>query len=83
MLGCTPALIHGTAPLDAGFCCGGRENTDHLLVDSTSSLVLIDPADNTPRLGSADLGSMYVLVCYRMLSYVIVTYGLSVPRPQL
>ena len=26
---------------------------------------------------------LYVLVCYRMLSYVIVTYGLSVPLPRL
>ena len=44
-------------PLDAGFCGGGRENTDHVLAGSAPSPLLVGPADNTPRLVSDGPGS--------------------------
>ena len=57
MRGCSPGQIHETAPLDAGFLGSRRENTDDVLASSAPSPVLVGPADNTPRLDSADLGS--------------------------
>ena len=70
MRGCSP--VHPrTAPLDAGFCGGGRENTDHVFAGSAPSPLLVGPADNTSRLESADLGPnlfiSLICVCFSKL----------------
>ena len=57
MLGHPPALIHWTAPLDAGFCGNCRKNTDHVLGGSSPAPWLIGPPDATSRLDSTRLGS--------------------------